>query len=205
MRSTWSILAAAALLAVPAAASAQSTDLFSQFQQACVRANAQPERVRTAAKGWRTVKTPQGFDRAKAWSRPGPGGVYTLTSAVQRMDHGERRTCSISGPADRRAEAAAVAWAGGRSISSGPVGAYLLLDAAKSPRPATRDDARDPNKLGRVSGVAVSTQGEITTLGYSTFAARSSSYYSRDYDGEFRNNIPTSFIKAHEFFQPPKR
>lgn len=202
MRSTWSILALAAVMAAPAAASAQSADLFSQFQKACVQANAQPERVRSAAKGWRYVQTPKGIDRAKAWSRDG----YTLVSAVQKMDRGERRTCSISGPADRRAEAAAVAWAGGHSTTSGPVGTYLLLDAAKSPRPATQEDVRNPNKLGRVSGVAVSTEGEITTLGYSTFAPpSSSSSYFRDYQGEFPNDIPTSFIKAHEFLMPPKR
>ncbi|MBO9543562.1 hypothetical protein [Caulobacter sp.] len=197
MRSTWSILAAGALLALPAAASAQQADLFSQFQQACVQGNAQPERVRTAAKGWRTVKTPQGFDRAKAWSRDG----YTLTSAVQRMDRGERRTCSISGPADPRAEAAAVAWAGGRSTSSGPVGTYLLLDAAKSPRPATQDDARDPNKLGRVSGVAVSRGDATTTLGLSTFAPLT---FARGSQEEFQVNVPHQVITAWDFIRPAR-
>ena len=197
MRSTWSILAAGTLLALPAAASAQSMDLFSQFQKACVQGNAQPERVRSAARGWRTVKTPQGIDRAKAWSRDG----YTLTSAVQRMDRGERRTCSISGPADRRAEAAAVAWAGGQSTSNGPVGTYLLLDAAKSPRPATLEDARDPNKLGRVSGVAVSRGDATTTLGLSTFAPVSSSQSAQE---QFRVNVPSQVITAWDFIHPPK-
>lgn len=197
MRSTWSILAAGTLLALPAAASAQPTDLFSQFQRACVQGNAQPERVRSAAKGWRTVKTPQGIDRAKAWSRDG----YTLTSAVQRMGRGERHTCSISGPADRRAEAAAVAWAGGQSTSNGSVGTYLLLDAAKSPRPATLEDARDPNKLGRVSGVAVSRGDATTTLGLSTFAPFSSSQSAQE---EFRVNVPDNVITAWDFVHPAK-
>ncbi|WP_454758875.1 hypothetical protein [Caulobacter segnis] len=197
MRSTWSILALTAVMAVPAAASAQSTDLFSQFQQACVQVNAQPERIRSAAKGWRTVRTPQGIDRAKAWSRDG----YTLVSAVQKMDRGERRTCSISGPADRRAEAAAAAWAGGASTTSGPVGTYLLLDAAKAPRPATLQDARDPNKLGRVSGVAVSRGDATTTLGLSTFAPLN---YSLGAQEEFRTNVPDKVITAWDFINPPR-
>lgn len=197
MRSTWSILAAGALLALPAAASAQSADLFSQFQKACVQANAQPERVRSAAKGWRYVQTPKSLDRAKAWSRDG----YTLVSAVQKMDRGERRTCSISGPADRRAEAAAVAWAGGQSTTNGPVGTYLLLDAAKSPRPATQDDARDPNKLGRVSGVAVSRGDATTTLGLSTFAPLT---FTRAAQEEFQVNLPDKVITAWDFIHSPR-
>ena len=197
MRSTWSILAVSAALAVPAAASAQQADLFSQFQKACVQANAQPERVRSAAKGWRSVRTPQGVDRAKAWSRDS----YTLVSAVQKMDRGERRTCSISGPADRRAEAAAVAWAGSASTTSGPVGTYLLLDAAKSPRPATLEDARDPNKLGRVSGVAVSRGDATTTLGLSTFAPLTYSLGSQE---EFRVNVPDKVITAWDVIHPSR-
>jgi len=205
MRSSWSILPplalAAAVLASPAAASAQQAqpaDLFSRFQQACVQANAQPDRVRSAAKGWRYVKAPKGFDRARAWSRDG----YTLVSGVQRMNRGERHVCSISGPADRRAEAAAQAWAGGRSTTSGPVGTYLLIDAAKAPRPATLADARDPNKVGRVSGLAVSTSGEVTTLGLSTFGEGQRA----NVPGEFRDNdLPTSFITAWDFVHPPSR
>jgi hypothetical protein len=199
MRSSWSILAVAAVLAVPAAASAQSADLFSEFRQACVHANADPDVVRTAAKGWRLTKAPKGYDQAKAWSRDG----YTLVSGVQKLNRGERRTCSLSGPADRQAEARAAAWAGGRASSGGPVSTYLLLDAAKAPRPATTADARDPNKVGRVSGLAVSTAGEVTTLGYSTFAT-SPSYFGGN-QGPFLEDLPYKTIQAHEFLQPPKR
>ena len=212
MRSSWSILApiglapiglapiglaVTALLAAPAA-SAQSADLFTEFRQACVHANADPDVVRAAAKGWRAAKAPKGFDRAKAWSRDG----YTLVSGVQKLNRGERRTCSISGPADRQAEARAAAWAGGRATSGGGVSTYLLIDAAKSARPATAADARDPNKIGRVSGLAVSTAGEVTTLGYSTFAT--SSYFAEK-QGPFLEDLPYRTIHAHEFLQPPKR
>lgn len=202
MRSSWSILAALALLAAPAAASAEPAprvaDLFGQFQQACVHANADPDAVRSAAKGWRSTKAPPGYDRATAWSRDG----YTLVSGVQKVNRGERRTCSISGPADRRAEAAAAAWAGGRAASDGEVATYLLVDAARTPRPATAADARDPNKVGRISGVAVSTTGEVTTLGYSTFATPS---YFREHQDPFPQDLPYKTIQAHEFLQPPKR
>jgi hypothetical protein len=163
MRSRWSLLALAAILAAPAAANAASADLFAQFQRACVEANARPAAVAAAAKGWSQHEAGNG--RA-VWSK----GDYRLTSAVQRIDRGERRTCSISGPADPAAAAKARAWAGaGPTTNNGAVATYRVLDAARDARPATAEDALDPDKAGRVSGLAVSTEGNVTTLGLATF------------------------------------
>ncbi len=163
MRSSWSLLALAAALAAPAAASAPPADLSTQFQGTCVEAHPRPSAVAAAAKGWSPHEAGNG--RA-AWSKNG----YQLTSAVQKIDRGERRTCSVSGPADPAAEAKARAWAGARAASdNGAVATYMVFDAAHDARPATADEVHDPRKAGRVSGLAVSTQNNVTTLGLATF------------------------------------
>jgi hypothetical protein len=178
MRASRMLVAIVATLSTPIVAQAASpAALFPQFKQQCIDPAAKP------AKGWTRVDNlPAGlmaayggpFDRAVTWSRPAPDGdSYLLVSGVQKIDGGERRTCTLSGPADANAGAQARAWIG---PSAQPVvgheddmASYLLIDARGAPRSATVEERRDSRNASRISGLAVATDADVTTLSFSSF------------------------------------
>ncbi|NQE64700.1 hypothetical protein [Caulobacter sp. RHG1] len=169
MRSSWSLLAVAATLALPALAHA-APDPFAQFKRACVDGKAKPAAiaaaVSTAEGGWRQV------DRA-TWSRQAADGEYRLVSGVEQLEVGERRTCTLIGPANLSVDAQARAWAGQRpSAHHGDTTTYLLIDAARKPRTPSAEEASNWRNADRISGLAVSTAADTTTLSYASFTAK---------------------------------
>jgi hypothetical protein len=168
MRASWSVAALAATLALPTLAHAAPADLFGQFKQACVQGKAKPAAIAKIAdrSGWRQVD-------GSTWSRQTSQGEYRLVSAVEQLAVGERRTCTLTGPADARADAQARAWAGQHpSRDQGDVTTYLLIDATKTPRAPSAEEARNWRNADRISGLAVSTAANATTLSYASFTAK---------------------------------
>lgn len=169
MRSSWSALAIVTALAAPAfapvAAQAAPADAFAQFKRACVDAKFKPA-------DWHQ-------DGPATWSRPAPDGQHQLVMTVDKMDVGERRTCTLVGPANATADAQARAWAGQRpSGHDGDTTTYLLIDAAKkTPRTPSTEEARNWRNANRISGLAVSTTPNATRLSYASFTAKPVTLY----------------------------
>ncbi len=182
MRSSWSAAALAAALALPTLAlptlaQAAPADLFAQFKQACVAGKAKPAAIAKIAsrEGWRQID-------GATWSRQTSQGEYRLVSAVEQLEVGERRTCTLTGPADARADAQARAWAGQQpSGYRGDTTTYLMIDATRKPRTPSAEEATNWRNADRISGLAVSTAAHGTTLSYASFTAKPVILYSEPF------------------------
>jgi len=173
------LLLVLSVAAAPISARAAQSPIFETFKHVCLDTRGAPDAVAHASADWLPADIPAIFNPLgapfdQATVRSAADGAYFLLWGAHDEAGLKRRTCNLAGTGDRAARMLAKAWIGGLKPlpgSSRNLVSYLAIETPNGRRAPSREEASDVHNAGRLIGLTIATEGNVTTFSVSRFAA----------------------------------
>lgn len=176
------LLLVLSIATTPVSAQAAQSRIFEMFKRICLDTRGAPDAVAQATVNWTPVDIPPifnplgaPFDQVTVRSQAGAAEEdYLVLWGVRQEAEIKRWTCNLAGAGDKSAKAAARAWISGVKPLPGSdqsLVSYLAIETPNGRRAPSRDETGDLNNAGRLIGLTIATEGDVTTFSVSRFTA----------------------------------